>query len=249
MIRPTSLDEIEARTKSGDRSFLRWLQSSKRRESLIGYEALGSSRLLSGYWRSVTPASGTLSVLVVGCGLGESLLGLLQSEHENVSFLGLDCDVECIKSCQSRFGRLPGVQFRAVDSLYNFELHRKFHFVVVSSILESLPGYTRLVGDLWCKCQQGLLITFSETLKQQAADQLGIDVSESRLYARYSESAFCDFCSKLTSDFHRVNVYSDNGLECEHLCLLRRSETVPTFDGVHQFSSRDVTFPFYEIIQ
>lgn len=244
MIRKASIEEIQARFKSGDRSFLSWLRSAARRDALATEKNRAGNRFLAGYWRkALHDATGVNLILNIGCGIGVHAYNLVQ--QPTARFVGMDYDPECVKLCRKQFGGLPGFQFHNIDYMNPPKLPRKFDYIVITHILNSLPLYKDLLSQVWHRCSKGMVVLFDETLIRRDSDYVGIDIQEGRLHTTYSLPKFQTFCESMAPLCEAVTVFSDNSQEKEHAFLLRHDETVPNLSGVHHFAENGVTFPFY----
>lgn len=248
MKRKASLKELEARAKAGDRSFVRWLQSSTRREELAIRKHRPTNRFLSGYVRKTfSNATDMNLVLDVGCGLGNHASSILQVETEGeVRYVGMDADPMCIKHCRKQFGGLPSFQFHTCDYLNMPHMPRRFDYVVISHILDSLPTYVDLISHVWHRCAKGLIVLFDGPLSMGLSDHIQEDAIAGRLYSIFSSSRVTEFCRSLAKHVDAATVYSDNSQEREHVVLMRQADNVPDLSGIHRYAENGSTFPFYE---
>lgn len=245
--RKASVEELEARAKHGDRSFLRWLKSAARREELAVQKQRAGNRFLVGYWRKAfSEAVGMNLVLNIGCGMGTHAAGIINVPAQGeVRYVGMDYDPECIRHCRRQYGGLPSFQFHPCDYLNPPKLPRKFDYVAVTHVLDSLPVYGDLLSHVWHRCTKGLLVLFDRPLSMGQAHHLMEDANEGRLYATFPAGKVLDFCRSMAQQVESATVYSDSSQEREHVILLQKSEDVPNLSGIHHFAENGITFPYY----
>jgi len=245
--RRVSLDELQARSRAGDYSFLRWLRSFERREFLARQKNRASNLFLPAYLHVATKdLVGPILFLNIGCGVGTQAHAVARLQRSEIKFIGMDYDPEALRICRTRFGRLSQFYFQTIDYLNLPSFPQKFDFVIISPVLQSLPTYRGIIAHLWPRCTRGFLVMLDGQLPSRSDDYLTIDIAEQRLRANFSKENFEDFLLSESSHVDRVTVYDDVDQTADHLYLLRRDTTVPSFVGVHTFAPSGVTFPFYE---
>lgn len=247
MNRKVSLEELEVRVRDGDQSFLRWLKSADRRAELSEQKTRAGYRFLDGYQRKVLDGATSLNlVLHVGSGVGAHASNAVQIGSEFLRYVGMEHDTECVKTCRRRFGGLsPMFQFHPIDYLDPPKLPRKFDYVLFSDVLNSLPTYKDLMAHVWHRCSKALVAVFDVPFFLRDDDHLLEDPALGRLYATYSVAKFRSFCEAMAPRVDFATIYSDTGQEREHVALLRHSEDVPGFGGVHHHAAGGITFPHY----
>jgi len=250
MKRKASIPELEARVQDNDRSFMTWMKSANRRAELAVQKNRAGNRFLSGYWKkSFQDTAGLSLVLDIGCGLGDHAQSVVQTNPEYARYVGMDYDPECVRLSRRRFGGLSSFQFQCMDYLKPPKLPRKFDYIVVSHVLNSLPLYSDLLSHIWERCTKGLIVLFDEPLVHRESDYVAIDEREGRIFTTYSLSKFQKFCDDVSPLWEGVAIHSDGGTETEHAFLLRQDESVPDFSDVYRFAESGATFPSTERLE
>ena len=246
MRRRTSAEELDARIKSGDRTFIQWLRSAERRNELNTLTR-PTRRFIAAYLRKVlTGVAAPTLVLNIGCGFGGQAATVAKVQSRLVHYVGMDHDPECVRRSRQQYGGLSTIQFQPIDYLVPPKLPRKFDYIIVSDVLASLPGYQQLLSNLWQRCNAALIATFPEPLVlDRGSDSLTLDTQERRLYCQWSADRLMEFAGRIAPCVDSFTVFGDTGEGRDHVVALRQSDKVQPLTGIHRAADPAVTFPFY----
>lgn len=204
-------------------------------------------RFVAAYLRqAATAATNPTLMLDIGCGVGGHAATIAKAANRLVRYVGMDHDPECVRLSRQKYDNLPTIQFQPINYLIPPKLPRKFDYIVVSDVLSSLPGYQSLVSSLWQRCNVALLLTFPEPLAtDRSTDVLTLDLQEHRLHCQWSAERLLEFAGRVSTCVSGFTVFGDTSQDREHVVMLRQSDTVRGFDGIHRYADPETTFPFY----